>query len=94
MFFEVKVNFALAKLGVNPSELRDEYRQGAQAVGKAAGNSPQEVALFVVSQLPASYQHGLNPFIAKAWIRDRRINVRDPEVQASLHRLGWSELIT
>ncbi len=93
MLFPLKVNFALAKLGVNPQHIRSEYRQGAQAVGKAAGNSPQEVALFIASQLPVAYQIDLNPFVVKGWIRERKINIRDPEIKNSLLSLGWGELL-
>lgn len=93
MFFPAKVNFALAKLGINPNQIRAEYRQGAQTVGKASGNSPQEVALFIASQLPVAFQLEMNQSTVKSWIREGRINVHDPEMKAALIRLQWDELL-
>jgi len=92
MFFPLRVNSALAMLGIDPRVVRAEYRQGAQAIGKANGNSPQEVALFIASQLPLAYQFGLQPITAKDWIRKRKINPRDPEIRDALIRLGWGVL--
>ena len=92
MFYAIRVNSALAMLGVNPTDIRAEYRQGAQMMGKMSGNSPQEVALFIASQLPIALQLDLNPVVAKAWIRKGKLNPRDPEMRSALDRLGWYEL--
>ncbi len=93
MLYALKVNFALANLGIDTRWIRDEYRQGAQAVGKASGNSPQEVAVFIASQLPIVYQLELDPAVAKKWVRERKINPRDPEMRTALVALNWGELI-
>lgn len=93
MFFAVRVNFSLARLGINPQHVRASYRQFIQSVGKQSGNSAQEIALYIASQIPASYRSDLNPAIVKKWVRQRKVNPRDPEMATSLILLGLEELL-
>jgi len=93
MFFAVRVNNAIALLGLDPRVISAEYRQGAQLVGKLSGSSPQEVALFIVSQLPIAYRLDLNPLPVKTWIRKKKLNPKDPEMVEALYRLGWEQFM-
>jgi hypothetical protein len=45
-----------------------------QQIGRQAGHSPQEVALYMVAQLPAAHQVDLNVGPIRKWIRQRKIN--------------------
>lgn len=93
MFYEARVNMSLARLGIDPRVITTEYRQGAQAVGTMSDSSPQETALFIASQLPVAYQLDLDAVPVKAWIRQRKLNPKDPEMREALLRLGWHALI-
>lgn len=92
MFFAIRVNNALALLGIDPRIFRNEYRQLGQEIGHASGASPQEVALVLASHLPLMHKINANPLTAKAWIRKRKINPRDPSIREALYDLGWGEL--
>lgn len=93
MFYRFRVNVALAKLGIDPTILRGEYRQSAQTIGSESGHSPQEVALFLASQLSIAHQTNLRLGAARSWIRKRKVNVRDPIVRDALGRLAWWDLM-
>jgi len=84
---------SLARLGIDPRVITTEYRQGAQAVGTMSDSSPQETALFIASQLPVAYHLDLDAVPVKAWIRQRKLNPKDPEMREALTRLGWHALI-
>lgn len=92
MFFIFRVNNALALLNIDPRVLTPEYRQLGQTIGKAAGASPQEVALVLASRLPLAYRYHANPVTAKTWIRKRKINPRDPAIRQALFDLDWYDL--
>jgi hypothetical protein len=93
LLFAIRVNSAIAKLGINPADIKAEYRQGAQAFGKRYGYSPQEVALFVVSNLPMDFHFGVNVGTIRTWIRKRKINPQDPEMRNALDRLALWHLL-
>lgn len=93
MFFRARVNFGLVALGLDPAKIDTTFRQTMQIAGQNAGNSPQEVALWIASQLPLSNRASVNPAPIKTWIRNRNINCADPEVQTALRRLGLEALI-
>lgn len=92
MFFAIRVNNALALLGIDPRIFQSEYRQFGQQIGKESGATPQEVALVLASHLPMVYRLNANPLTAKDWIRKRKVNPRDPSVREALMDLGWWEL--
>lgn len=92
MFFPLRVNNSLALLGLDPRVVNADYRQGAQALGKMIGATPQEIALYIAGQLPVAYQLNLDHRTAVAWIRKRKINPRNPNVREALSNLGWGEL--
>lgn len=94
MFYFVKVNLAIAALGFNPNDLKPEFRQLAQDYGKAAGYSPEEAALMVCSQLPLMYQMQLNPAVARGWIRAKKVNSTDPQIEQAIFDLRWDGLFS
>lgn len=89
MFFVFRVNFALAALGINSQLVDQSFRVQMIVVGKEAGNSPQEVALWIVSQLPLRIRCDYKPQTVKQWIRSRKINPDDPEMERALLELGY-----
>jgi hypothetical protein len=92
-FFAARVNLALISLGVPPNILNKGYKAGLLAFGKMSGNSPQEIALYAVAQLPVVYRINLNVGMIKGWIRRRKINPDAPEMQEALGELGLSGLL-
>ena len=94
MFFRMRVNFALVALGLDPAQVDTTFRQTMQVVGQRSGNSPHEVALWIASQLPLRDRASVNPAPIKAWIRTRKINSTDPEIQMALSRLGLEGLVS
>lgn len=88
-WYRTKVNLAIAKLGGDPAHVSTEFRQLMQVVGEQSGNSAQEVALWVLAQMPLSYRMGLDLAPVKGWIRARKINPDDPEIICALRQLGW-----
>jgi hypothetical protein len=93
LLFIVRVNRALAQLGIDPRTFNVDFKVGLMTAGKVSGNSPQEVAIWLVSQLPITHRFGLNPFVVKTWIRKRKINPRLPEMKEALISLGWEEFL-
>jgi hypothetical protein len=76
LFYAFQVNSALASLGFSPSIFNPLYRQGMQRIGRQAGHSPQEVALYMAAQLPAAQRVELKPGPIRKWIRQRKIKPR------------------
>jgi hypothetical protein len=52
MAFVVKVNGALARLGVNPRDIPSKARQAAQDFGHEFGLTAQETAVLLIEQVP------------------------------------------
>jgi hypothetical protein len=92
-FYAFRVNSALASLGVSPSIINPLYRQGMQRIGRQAGHSPQEVALYMAAQLPAVHRVELNPGPIRRWIRQRKINPDASEMREALEKLGIWDLM-
>ncbi|MFZ1726705.1 MAG: hypothetical protein WBO29_11035 [Albidovulum sp.] len=86
--FRFRVNLALGQLGIDPTHVSTEFRQLMQIVGQQSGNSPQEVALWIASQMPLRYRAFANVGTVKGWIRKRSINPDDPEMIRALDELG------
>jgi len=93
MIYRARVNFALNDLGCDPTLVDTIFRQTMQIAGQQSGNSPQEVALWIASQMPLSMRASLNLSPIKGWIRSGKINASNPEVRAALSRLGLEGLL-
>ena len=94
MFYGTRVNSALATLGIAPMTFTTDYRRSMQKVGEAAGNSPQEVALCMVAELPIIHRINIQPAVIKGWVRERKIDPRAPEVSDALGKLALWDLMT
>lgn len=88
-FYRFKVNMALSKLGIDPAHVDTVFRQQMQIVGEQSGNTPQEVALWIGSQLPLRARVNVNFTTIKGWLRSRKINPDDAEVHRALLEIGW-----
>jgi len=88
-FYRMRVNIALNKLGFDPRIVDDHFRQLMQQVGQDSGNSPQEVALWIVSQLPLRLRIDVQYRTIKNWIRTRKINPEDSEMSRALREIGY-----
>jgi hypothetical protein len=92
-FYVFRVNSALAELGINPQVVNATYRSSLQQVGQASGNSPQEVALFITSQLPLAYRASVNLATIKKWASAKKIDVERPEMKDALAERALWDLI-
>lgn len=92
MFYNVLVDLSLEELGISPGAIAAHYRQGAQAVGELRGSSPEETALFIVSQLPVVHLLELDAVQIRVWIGQRKLDPNDPKMRDALLRLGWQAL--
>jgi hypothetical protein len=91
MFYVLRVNSALAKLRIRPDDVEAEFGHFMQAAGKQSRSSPQEVALYIASRMPAAYRVGLDVETVRKWLRTGKINPDNPEVRETLNNLGlWS----
>jgi hypothetical protein len=88
MLFAWKVNSSLAALGISPGRIKPEFRQSMQAAGRASGNSPQEIAIWIAGQLPLAERAQINPAPIKGWIRERKIDPQLAEMREAFDRLG------
>ena len=84
MFYGLRVNTSLATLGIKPRFTGEEYRTAMQRIGDQNRNSPQEVAVFIASQLPIIHRAGLQPAVIKTWIREGKIDPASEEMQEAL----------
>jgi hypothetical protein len=56
-------------LGIRPAIVAKPFRSAMQEAGKAAGNSPQEVAIHIAAQLPLIYRVDLRRDLVESWIK-------------------------
>jgi hypothetical protein len=89
VFYVIRVNAAIARLGINPQHVPADLRQRAQEMGKSMGATPQEAALMLVSQLPIAIRAPADYRVVKLWVRERRIRVENPAMQQAAANLGW-----
>ncbi|MCK1266761.1 hypothetical protein IVB44_21375 [Bradyrhizobium sp. 49] len=59
MFYGIRVNSALARLGIPPALIEKHLRRYLQQVGEASGNTPQEAAVFIAAELPMIHRMAL-----------------------------------
>jgi hypothetical protein len=93
MFYALRVNSALALLGIRPALVSRAFRVMMQEVGKAAGNSPQEVAVWIASQLPLIYRVDLQPTLIQKWIEGGKLNKNKTEMREALGKVSLWNLI-
>jgi hypothetical protein len=68
MYYGVRVNSALAMLGIASTLIEKNYRRSMQQVGEASGNTPQEVALFIAAELPLIHRVDLPRAVVEKWV--------------------------
>lgn len=81
-------------LGMNPQNIRQEFRLLTHAYGKEMGHSPQEAAILLASKLPPEWRVTLNPGKVREWIRKNKVNPRDHNISVALADLGWEDFVT
>jgi len=90
VFYVVRVNAAVAGLGIDPQRVPANLRQFAQALGKSMGATPQETALMLISQLPLHMHSAADIKVASLWIAEGRIRRDNPAIEEAIHNLGWN----
>lgn len=67
-WYVIRVNAALAALGINSNALDAAYRQSMQELGLRDGSTPEEVAVFIGFQLPLALQPQTLRVVTSDWI--------------------------
>jgi hypothetical protein len=93
MFFGLRVNASLAKIGISPRAVDIDYRIAVKGLEKTGGNTPQEVAIFIAAQLPLMHRPALQSAPITTWIRERKINPKSEEMRDALGTLALWDLI-
>jgi hypothetical protein len=93
MFYAFRVNSALALLGVRPALVAKTYRDAMHEQGKAAGNSPQEVAIYIASQLPLIHRADLRQDLIESWISTGKVDHKKLEMRDALGSLALWDLM-
>jgi len=94
MFYGLRINWALSRLGCRPRVFTSAHRELMQKAGIASRRSPQEVALCMVAELPIVHRAETNSAVVESWIRNRKIDPAKDEVGAALIAVGLFELVT
>ncbi|MGQ2186039.1 hypothetical protein ACT4MK_22175 [Bradyrhizobium barranii] len=94
MFYGIRVNSALARLGIAPTLIETTYRRSMQKVGQASGNTPQEVALYIAAQLPLIHRVNLPAAIVRQWIESGKIKHKSDEMREALGTLCLWDLMS
>jgi hypothetical protein len=93
MFYIFRVNAALAELGLGPKIFNPNFRVIMQRVGKAAGNTPQEVALHMAAELPLTYRVQTDISVIRRWLAANLVDRTKDEVREALSTFAlWQEL--
>ena len=87
MLYGLRVYSALSQLGLQPAIFDSKYRVFMWRAGRAFGNSPHEVALFMAARVAAAHRPRLRRAVIKAWIQKRKINPAADQVHAALTAL-------
>ncbi len=101
IFWPLKVNTALAGIGINPTSIVGQTRTDIQLLGLDAGLTPQETALVLVSLLAGIHSPIELELIVSVWHHDKKVNFEKPEVIDVLDEIGcpvgdprwWSDAI-
>ncbi|MBE0564198.1 MAG: hypothetical protein IH622_25760 [Ochrobactrum anthropi] len=88
MFYTIRFNAALAALGIDPSTIPADLRQIGQSRGKAAGCSPQEAVLVILSELPLEVKMMADLRAVYIWARDGKVRTDNPIIQTVALNLG------
>jgi len=73
-WFVLRVNGTLASVGVDPKHFEDHFRAGAITLGYEEGLTPQEVATFLVVQLPIGHWPDGFPRQVRQWVRAGKVD--------------------
>jgi hypothetical protein len=93
MFYALRVNSAIARLGVRVVDFDSAFRGTMQNLGKSKGYTPQEVALHMVAQLPIVQRTNLDHAMIHDWVRSKKVNVERPEIRDALSTFALFDLL-
>jgi hypothetical protein len=92
MFYGLRVNAALVRLGCTPMAFASAFRTLLQKEQLAADKTPQEVALVMAAQLPIVRRAAVRSAVVQRLIGNGEIDPEKHEVRAALIRLGLIEV--
>jgi hypothetical protein len=88
MFYRLRDDRAISALGVSPKQFEGPIKSSCLATGREGGLQPNEVALWMVAQLPWVQRQFVRRDIAKAWIATGKIGPDSKAMQQAIARLG------
>ncbi|UXS41990.1 hypothetical protein FY150_19765 [Agrobacterium tumefaciens] len=88
MFYTVRFNAAFAALGINPTIIPANLRELGQSRGKAAGCSPQEAVLVILSELPLEIKMMADLRAVYVWVREGKVRADNPIIQGVALNIG------
>jgi hypothetical protein len=91
VFYVMRFNMALARLGVDPSHLKPAFRRAAQLDGKDNRHTPQEAALMVLQHLPLEFRALADPRVAERWLREGKVSLSTIGIRDALIAAGWAD---
>jgi hypothetical protein len=99
LLYAMRLNMALGQLGVDPRIVNQIHRDAARHIGLSSGQTAQEVALLILTQLPAEFQHRANIAAIRKWIGAGKVRPDHQIIGEALQSLSfyipdlsWSDL--
>jgi hypothetical protein len=91
VLYRLRINAALAQLGLRPQAFSSQYRQFMRRAGRIFGHSPQEVALFMVAQWRGYPLGKIRAPVVSTWIRSGSVNTATEQVRQAIAALNGAK---
>lgn len=88
-FYPVKVNIALAGLGVNPKVFEAAWRSEMQQLCKQAGLTPQEAAVVIMGEGLGISIPDTAEIVMATFHKDGQLDYRKAPVIEAMHKMGF-----
>jgi hypothetical protein len=89
----LRINSALAQLGLRPQAFSSQYRRFMRRAGRVFGHSPQEVALFMVAQWRGHPLGKIRAPVVSTWIRSGFVDTKTEQVRLAIAALNSAERV-
>ena len=93
MSFYFRADLALSKLGLQPRLIFSSHRRALQENGRTAGDSPQEVALWIAAQFPLIDRMHISVPQISSWIVQQKIDPNAPRMEDAIAALALWDVV-
>jgi hypothetical protein len=87
--YAFRLNWALEQLGIDVRIVNQTPKNAARLIGQSSGQTPQEVALLLLTQMPAEFQNLADAKVIRKWIRARKIRPEHQLVAEALQAVSF-----